>query len=68
MGRFTKIDPAGLGKLNNAEYRNFMIRYYALAFPSSIPEEEGSGSPSELSLSEGNPALGITGEGQTWTC
>lgn len=64
MGRFTKIDPAGLGKLNNAEYRNFMIRYYALAFPSSVPEEEGSGSPSELSLSEGNPTLGITGEEQ----
>lgn len=64
MGKYTKIDPAGLGKLNNAEYTNFMNRFYALAFPASNPTDDGSGSPSEIVLSDGNPSLGITGDEQ----
>lgn len=62
MGKYTKIDPAGLGKLNNAEYMNFMNRFFLLAFPSSTSGGDGSGSPSGISLDDGNPALGITGE------
>lgn len=64
MGKYTKIDPAGLGKLNNAEYMNFMNRFFALAFPSSFPVDDESGSPSGISENDGNPALGITGEEQ----
>lgn len=32
MGTYTKIKPAGLTKLNNAEYTNFMNAFYRLAF------------------------------------
>ena len=31
MGTYTKIKPAGLTKLNNAEYTNFMNAFYRLA-------------------------------------
>ena len=32
MGTYTKIKPAGLTKLNNAEYTNFMNAFHRLAF------------------------------------
>lgn len=57
METYTKIKPAGLTKLNNAEYTNFMNAFQRLA---SLPEGGGgdSESPDEISL-DNNP-LGIT--------
>ncbi len=54
MGTYTKIKPAGLTKLNNAEYTNFMNNVFRLAFGTGGDSE----SPDEISLDD-NP-LGIT--------
>lgn len=56
MGTYTKIKPAGLTKLNNAEYTNFMNSFYRLV---STTGGSGSGSPDEISLLTNAP-LGIT--------
>lgn len=53
MGTYTKIKPAGLTKLNNAEYTNFMNAFHRLAFAA------GAESPDEISLLANAP-LGIT--------
>lgn len=58
MGTYTKIKPLGLGKLNNAEYLNFMRRFYDLAFPASPGGD--SDSPSEISLLAAGGDPGIT--------
>ena len=57
MGTYTKIKPAGLTKLNNAEYTNFMNAFYRLAFAAGGGGGD-SESPDEISL-DNNP-LGIT--------
>ena len=57
MGTYTKITPAGLTKLNNAEYTNFMNAFYRLAFAAGGGGGD-SESPDEISL-DNNP-LGIT--------
>ncbi|MDD2951836.1 MAG: DUF6261 family protein [Parabacteroides sp.] len=54
MGTYTKIKPAGLTKLNNAEYTNFMNAFYRLAFTTG---GGGAESPDEISLDH---PLGIT--------
>ena len=57
MGTYTKIKAAGLTKLNNAEYTNFMNAFYRLAFAAGGGGGD-SESPDEISL-DNNP-LGIT--------
>ena len=49
MGTYTKIKPAGLTKLNNAEYTNFMNAFYRLAFAAGGGGGD-SESPDEISL------------------
>lgn len=51
-----KIKPAGLTKLNNAEYTNFMNAFHRLAFAAGGSDSE---SPDEISLLANAP-LGIT--------
>ena len=58
MGTYTKIKPAGLTKLNNAEYTNFMNAFYRLAFAAGGGGGD-SESPDEISLLANAP-LGIT--------
>ncbi len=57
MGTYTKIKPAGLSKLNNAEYTNFMNNFHRMAFASGDSE---SGGPSEVALLDNDNPLGIT--------
>ena len=58
MGTYTKIKPAGLTKLNNAEYTNFMKSFHQLAFAAG-----GSGdtdNPEEIALLANDHPLGIS--------